>query len=164
MNSRLLIDAIIRQTTVLIAQLSTAAGVRSPLAHVADEVFVSLAHEIERQGHSRKVAADRFGMALRTYQRKVQRLEESRSRRGQTLWEAILEHVTANTPVRRADIAMHFVQDDELAVSSVLTDLVTAELIKLAGAPEADVRTALDRLLATGRIGREGHGDDAQLS
>jgi hypothetical protein len=215
MNSRLLIDAIIRQTTVLIAQLSTAAGIRSPLAQVADEVFVSLAREIEQQGLSRKVVADMFGMALRTYQRKVQRLEESRSRRGQTLWEAIFEHVSANTPIRRADIAIHFAQDDELAVSSVLMDLVTSgllytvgrgdtavygmstdadrraletedsietlalllwgivfrspgmsteELLKVAGASEPEVRGSLDRLIATGRITREGEGDEAKLN
>lgn len=47
---RLLIDSIVRQTTVLIAQLSTAAGVRSPPSHLADEVFVSLAKEIDNQG------------------------------------------------------------------------------------------------------------------
>lgn len=39
-NAKLLIDAIVRQTSVLIGQLSTAAGIRSPLAHVADQVFV----------------------------------------------------------------------------------------------------------------------------
>ena len=35
-------DALVRQTTVLIAQLSTTAGIRAPLAHVADQVFVEL--------------------------------------------------------------------------------------------------------------------------
>src|SRR5690606_37271155 len=58
LNTKLLIDAIMHQTTVLIAQLSTAAGIRAPLAHVADQVFVELAREIEAQGVSRKVAAD----------------------------------------------------------------------------------------------------------
>jgi hypothetical protein len=38
-NTKLLIDAIVHQTTVLIAQLSTASGIRAPLAHVADQVF-----------------------------------------------------------------------------------------------------------------------------
>jgi alpha-tubulin suppressor-like RCC1 family protein len=38
MHTSLLIDSIVRQTTVLIAHLSTAAGIRAPLAHVADEV------------------------------------------------------------------------------------------------------------------------------
>jgi hypothetical protein len=36
-NGKLLIDAIMRQTTVLVAQLSTAAGIRAPFAHVADD-------------------------------------------------------------------------------------------------------------------------------
>src|SRR6185503_8131280 len=66
-NSQILIDAIVRQTMVLIAQLSTADGVRSPLAHVADEVFVGLVHELERQNVGKKVIADMFGLALRSY-------------------------------------------------------------------------------------------------
>jgi hypothetical protein len=42
MNVNVLIDSIVRQTTVLIAQLATTAGVRAPLAHLADQVFVEL--------------------------------------------------------------------------------------------------------------------------
>jgi hypothetical protein len=63
-NLRLVIDGIVRQTTVLIAQLSTTSGLRSPLAHVADQVFLELAREIEAQGVRRPVAADMFGLAL----------------------------------------------------------------------------------------------------
>lgn len=66
MNSKLLIDLVIHQTTILIAQLSTAAGLRAPLAHIADQVFLELSREIERQGVSRKVVADMFGLALRS--------------------------------------------------------------------------------------------------
>jgi hypothetical protein len=82
MNVRLLIDGIVHQTTVLLAQLSTAAGVRAPLAHVADQVFLDLSREIESQGIGRKVVADMFGMALRAYQKKVQRLDESATAAG----------------------------------------------------------------------------------
>jgi hypothetical protein len=64
MNVELLIDAIFRQTTVLIAQLATHGGARAPLAHVANQVFLDLASELEAQGVSRKVGADMFGMAL----------------------------------------------------------------------------------------------------
>jgi hypothetical protein len=70
-NVNLFIDAIVRQTTVLIAELATSRGLRAPLAHVADQVFIELTRELESQGLSRKVTADMFGMALRTYQRKV---------------------------------------------------------------------------------------------
>ena len=68
MHTKVLIDSIMRQTTVLIAQLSAAAGIRAPLAHLADEVFLNLSKELEDQGVSRKVVADMFGLALRTYQ------------------------------------------------------------------------------------------------
>ena len=70
MDVKLLIDAIVRQTTVLIAQLSTSTGIRAPLAHIADQVFLDLAAEIEAQGVGRKIAADMFGLALRSYQKK----------------------------------------------------------------------------------------------
>jgi hypothetical protein len=66
MDTRTLIDGIVRQTTVLIAQVSTAAGIRAPLAHVADQVFADLARELEAQGVRQKVVADMFGIALRT--------------------------------------------------------------------------------------------------
>src|SRR5690349_24211912 len=91
MNPQLLIDAIVRQTTVLIAQLSTTAGVRAPLARVADQVFLELAREIEAQGVGRKVAADMFGLALRSYQKKLVRLNASVTDKNRTLWEAVLD-------------------------------------------------------------------------
>jgi hypothetical protein len=70
MNGQLLIDAVVQQITVLIAQLATSGGVRVPVALIANQVFIQLARELESQGVSRKVSADMFGLALRTYQRK----------------------------------------------------------------------------------------------
>src|SRR6187431_200948 len=93
MNVQVLIDSIVRQVTVLIAQLATSGGVRAPLAHVANQVFLDLANELETQGVSRKVSADMFGMALRAYIRKVRRLSEAESEPGITLWRAVLEFV-----------------------------------------------------------------------
>jgi hypothetical protein len=77
MNVKLLIDAIVRQTMVLIAQLATSGGARAPLAHVAGQVFLELVRELEAQGVSRKIGADMFGLGLRSYQRKINRLAES---------------------------------------------------------------------------------------
>src|SRR5512134_544108 len=94
MTVQLLIDAIVRQTTVLIAQLATSGGLRAPLAHVANQVFLDLAGELERQGVSRKVSADMFGLALRGYQRRLQRLAESSTDRGSSLWEGVLHYVS----------------------------------------------------------------------
>ncbi len=61
MNPDLLIDSIVRQTTVLIAQLATATGGRAPLAHTANQVFTDLIRELKEQGVGNKVIADMFG-------------------------------------------------------------------------------------------------------
>ena len=113
MNSKLLIDAIVRQTTVLIAQLATQAGNRTPLAHTANQVFLSLVKELRRQGLGNKVIADMFGLALRTYHDKVQRLSESQTFRGRSLWEAVLQFVQEHETVTQPDILLRFSNDDE---------------------------------------------------
>src|SRR6187549_1621601 len=58
MDIAVLIDAIVRQTTVLIAQLVTSAGGWAPLAHTANQVFVDLVRELKEQGLGNKVIAD----------------------------------------------------------------------------------------------------------
>lgn len=139
MNTKLLIDAIVHQTTVLIAQLSTAAGIRAPLAHIADQVFVELSREIEAQGVSRKVAADMFGLAIRTYQKKVQRLTESVSERDRTLWQAALEHLQAVESTTRRELLARFQHDDPVIVGSVLSDLVSSGLVYRTGSGDSAV-------------------------
>lgn len=133
MNSKLLVDAIVRQTTVLIAQLCTAAGVRAPLAQIADQVFLGLAREIEAQGVGRKVVADMFGLALRSYQKKVQRLAESATVQDRTLWEAVLDFLRDHGSVPRRRIFERFARDDEDAVAAVLNDLVGSGLAYATG-------------------------------
>jgi hypothetical protein len=133
MNIRLLIDSIMQQTTVLIGQLSTAAGVRAPLAKVADQVFLDLARELDGQGVAQRVAADMFGLALRSYQKKVQRLAESASVPDKTLWQAVLEHVGREGRVRRSDVLKRFSADGEREVGAVLNDLVGSGLVYQTG-------------------------------
>ena len=137
MYPKLLIDSIVQQTTVLIAQLSTAAGIRAPLAHVADQVFVSLAREIEAQGVGRKVVADMFGVALRTYQKKVQRLAESVTVRERTLWEAVLDFITESERVTRSHVLERFEKDCKEPVAAVLGDLVGSGLVSATGRGDA---------------------------
>jgi len=123
MNLKLLIDSIVRQTTVLIAQLATAQGVRAPLAHVANQVFLDLAQELNRQGVSRKVSADMFGLALRTYLRKLQRLDEGATDRGHSLWEAVLRHLQTKSGavLLRTEVLSRFHRDDPELVRGVLS-------------------------------------------
>lgn len=133
MHATFLIDAIMRQTTVLIAQLSATAGIRAPLAHLADEVFLNLSQELEDQGVSRKVVADMFGMALRGYQRRVQRLRESQTEGGKTLWQAVLEHLSDKGHITRIALLNRFGNDDPEAVAAVLSDLVRTGLVSRTG-------------------------------
>lgn len=128
MQTKLLIDLIVRQTTVLIAQLTTAAGQRSPLAHLADEVFLNLSQELEDQGVSRKVVADMFGLALRGYQRRVQRLRESMTEGGRSLWQAIHDHLSQSGPTTRHQLYLRFQEDDPEAIGAVIQDLVQSGL------------------------------------
>lgn len=133
MNERILIDAIVRQTMILIAQLSTADGVRSPLAHVADEVFMSLVRELEGQGLGKKVIADMFGLALRSYQQKVQRLGESATQRGVSLWGAIHSYLEGVNGATRLEVVEHFKDDEQQNVRSILNDLVETGLVVRSG-------------------------------
>ena len=133
MLAKLLIDAIVHQTTVLIAGVSTAAGIRAPLAHVADQVFVDLSRAIEEQGVGRKVAADMFGLALRTYQKKVQRLSESSSAAHRTLWEAVLDHLEKHPDTTRQRLMKRFAVDGEDNVAAVLNDLLGSGVLERRG-------------------------------
>jgi hypothetical protein len=136
MNVQLLIDSVVRQTTVLIAQLATAGGARTPLARIANQVFYELATELEEQGLSRKVTADMFGISLRSYQRKVQRLRESRTEIGRSLWEAVFDHIGERGLTRRDEILERFRRDDAQSVRGILRDLVESGLVFVSGSQD----------------------------
>jgi hypothetical protein len=132
-NARLLIESIVRQTTVLLAELATSGGLRAPLANVADRVFIELARELDGLGVSRSVSADMFGMALRTYLRRIRRYDESATKAGASLWEAVLRFVEAKQTVSRGEILDEFAKDDEGQLRSVLQDLTDSGLIFRSG-------------------------------
>lgn len=164
MTVDLLIHAIVRQTMILIAQLATAHGGRAPLAHVAGQVFLDLVRELERQGVSRKVSADMFGVGLRTYRRKIQRLSESISQRGRSLWEAIFEYVDRNGPVTRNEILERFIHDDEAQVRSVLRDLCESGLVMASGSgARTRYRPASREEMTSQRDARGDEGTDELL-
>jgi hypothetical protein len=138
-----LIHAIVRQTTILIAQLATARGLRAPLAHIANQVFLDLVTELERQGVSRKVSADMFGLGLRTYRRKIQQLSESSTERGRSLSEVILDYVRERGLVMRTEVLLRFPDDDEALVRAVLHDLCESQLVFMSGTgPSTTYRAA----------------------
>ena len=133
LNQNLLIDAVVRQTMLLIAQLATQSGSRTPLAHVANQVFLDLVRELQNAGLGQKIIADMFGMALRTYHERVRRLSESATDRGRTLWEAVLGLLQEKGSLTRAAVLKRFRRDDPLVVRSVLNDLVDSGLVFRSG-------------------------------
>lgn len=138
-NVKLLIDAVVRQTTVLIAQLATSAGLRAPLADIANSVFLELADELEEQGVSRKVAADMFGMALRSYQAKLRRLSARRDDEQESVWEAVFEFVRDREVVSRGEVLMEFHAEDDATVRGILWDLVESGLVFQSGSGHSTV-------------------------
>jgi hypothetical protein len=131
MDPQLLIHNIVRQTTVLIAQISTAAGLRAPLSHVANQVFLDLARELESQGVRRNVVADMFGLALRSYQLKFQRaLEAALGQR--TLWREVYETLGKGASTR-SSLETRFARVDPKTLSAVLHDLVESGIAYSSG-------------------------------
>jgi hypothetical protein len=157
MTVALLIQALVHQTTILIAQLATSGRGRAPIAEVANQVFLDLVRELERQGVSRKVSADMFGMGLRTYQRKIQRITESSTDRGRTLWSAMLDYLRERESVARKDVLDRFDGDDEALVKGVLYDLCENGLVVQSGTAAASVYRAAseDEIGRLWRSGRE---------
>jgi hypothetical protein len=165
MRSQVLIDAIVRQTTILIARLSTAEGARSPLGHIANEVFTGLVAELENQGVSKKVIADMFGMALRSYRQKVQRLGESATSRGVTLWSAVQDYLTAKESATRTEVLDRFRYDDEVSVRGILNDLVEGGFVVRSGrGDETRYRVATEDELRDVGAALEGKAGDSLLA
>jgi hypothetical protein len=161
MTIDLLIQCIVQQTTVLIAQLATAGGARAPLAQIANQIFLDLVSELNRQGVGRKVTADMFGMGLRTFQRKIQRVMESTTDRGQSLWAAVLDYICAQKITTRASIQARFANDDPAQLRSLLRDLCDNGLVFSSGQGSGTMyRAASDDELQAFRLVRSRDGLD----
>ena len=133
MNASLLIDAIVHQTTVLVAQLATSAGSGAQLADTANQVFLDPANELADGGLGNEGLADGFGLGLRTYHDKFARLTEGSTERGRSLWEALLAHVQERGSVSWAQLLVHFRNDEEATVRRVLEALVDRGMLFRAG-------------------------------
>jgi hypothetical protein len=133
MTPQVLIQSIMQQTTVLIAQLATSGGVRAPLGSLAKHVFLDLSNELQSQGVRKNVIADMFGLSLRTFHRKMVELGESRTVAGRTVWEAVLDYVRHHEPVSAINVQERFARDDGEIVSGVLNDLSDSGFVFRAG-------------------------------
>ena len=90
MNAQVLIDSIVRQATVLIAQLATAVRREGSSGAPREPGLHTARARAACPGVSRKVSADMFGLALRTYVRKLNRIDQAQVR--------LALHLVANRP------------------------------------------------------------------
>jgi len=166
MTVDLLVHSIVRQTTILIAQLATSRGIRAPLAQIANQVFLDLATELERQRVSGKASADMFGLGLSAYRRKVQRLAESATDRGRSLWEVMLEYLRDREASTHAELLQRFSHDEKSQVEAVLHDLCESQLVVSSGIGSGTAYRAVgDEELVALQRGRGSEGlDDLVLA
>lgn len=144
MNTRLLIDEVLTELAGFIATLATLNGARTLVADLPDRLFYRLALALEAQGLSKKLVADMSGLALRSYQKRLQRLTESRSDTGKTLWEAVFVYLHQRRAVPRGDLERRFAHDDPQVLASVLHDLVESGLVFRTGSGPATLYRAAD--------------------
>lgn len=144
MNTRLLIDEVLAEVAGFVATLATLNGARTLLADLPDRFFYQLAMALEAQGLSKKLVADMSGLALRSYQKRLQRLAESRSDTGKTLWEAAFVYLNQRRVVPRGDLERRFANDDPQVLASVLHDLVESGLVFRTGTGPATLYRAAD--------------------
>lgn len=144
MNTQLLVHGIVQQTMVLLAHVATVGGLRAPLARVANQVFLDLTGELSAQGLGKHVIADMFGMALRTYHRKVRAVSASQTDHGRSVWEAVLEYVREQQPVAGRKVHERFRNDDAQVVTGVLNDLTHTGLLYRSGRAQDAMYRAAD--------------------
>ncbi len=123
MIAHVLIDALVRQSMVMVARLATTGGIRSPLAHLADQVFGDVTAALRTQGVKHAVIADMFGLGLRTYHAKVKRLDLATTSSSKTIWQAVVDYVLEQKIVTRGALLQRFRQEDPLAVLGIVNDL-----------------------------------------
>jgi hypothetical protein len=83
-----------------------------------------------------------FGMALRSYLRRIQGLSESSTERGRTLWEAVLTFLSQGEVRSRAQVLTRFCHDDQNLVRGVLHDLTESGLVFSSGSGQDQVYRA----------------------
>lgn len=147
-NAKLVIDPILGALAGLVARLATQGNARTLVADLPDRFFFHLATALESQGLSKKIVADMCGLALRSYQKRMQRLAESRTDAGRTLWEAVFTFLNERGVVTRSEIERRFARDDPQTLGSVLHDLVESGLVFRAGSGA----TAIHRAASEGEL------------
>lgn len=149
---RQLVKRLITEAARLTVAAALSEGRRASVAWCTDAFFVAMADEFERQGVTRKVAAQLFGLTRRTYNRRLADIQ-SPNLDDLTLTSRILVEL-GRGPKSKASLTAHFSAIPLRTFRSVLRDLhaqgwVTEEggvlVAKPPEAPDGDAHTAYVR-------------------
>lgn len=128
LNPELLIDAVLRETMSLVAQLATTGGTRVPLGRVTDRIFADLTRALQHRGVTTKVIADMFGMAPRTYHRRVHETRQPPPAAERMVWRDVLELLRTAGTSSGHTVHQNFRHVSAELVSGALNDLVHSGL------------------------------------
>ena len=131
-----------QEAMLQVARVATAGGARVSLARVADRVFLELASELERQGLTKSVIADMFGMGLRTYHRRLQQVRRLQGARC-TVRDAVWRVLRDAGQVTTLQVQQRFLHQPSELVAGALHDLVHAGLARRTGWGDRAVYRAL---------------------
>ncbi len=141
-----LVDTLVRQSMVMVARLATSGGYRSPLTHVADQIFAELTKALREQGLAHKVIADMFGMSIRAYYEKLKRADEAQGVRQRSLWQTVWAYLIREQVVPREKLLQRFRQEDPSLVVGMVNDLVAQGWVYRRGEGEQVVYRVQDTL------------------
>jgi hypothetical protein len=142
MYARLLVDEVVRQTAVLLAELVTRSEERALLSEVQTELLLHLDNELRQRGLSQSARIEALGTTRAAYVQAMKHGRISVTEPSCSLSEAIFRIVTEHGLASREQLAAHFAQDDEERVSGAIERLVGSGLLFRAGRQGAEVLRA----------------------
>jgi hypothetical protein len=146
-DATLLITIVVRKSADLVATVATQGGSRHSLAEVPNRFHEALAEALDARNVPRKVAAEMFGVGLRTHQRRLKQAHEAPVTKRETLSARVYRLVSVAGESTKLDIELAFQDVPAHLLASALRDLQKNDLL-LRTQHGAEVRFA-----TTGRSG-----------
>lgn len=131
MSERVLFRVLVSQSARLIARIITLTNARPNLAHLQEDFFYELSVHLQNYGVPRRVAADMFGLAMRSYLRRIKKYNDELSDREHqlSLWQIVYSKISESPDIQRQKLLDSFSFSHRDSVCSVLKHLCEAGLV-----------------------------------
>lgn len=131
MSEKVLFRALVSQSARLIARVITLTNARPNLAHLHEDFFYELSKHLQTYGVPRRVAADMFGLAMRSYLRRIRKYSNDLDYREHqlSLWQIVYETISEKPGIQRQSLLDSFSFSQYDSVCSVLRHLCEVGLV-----------------------------------